>query len=134
LLRLGGPAAAGSELEGQRALQRVLPRRQRRRPRRVAPDRLDRSRLGADPARARRRDPDARRAHVGQDGRVAVTIRLGPEVCGAVDGPANRMLGLAAVDPVLVAGDATFRLAADEWGGGTVDPRGHELLVSFDLD
>ena len=52
----------------------------------------------------------------------------------AVDGPANRMLGLAALDPVVVAGDARFRLATDEWAGGTVDPRGHELLVSFDLE
>ncbi|HUJ93090.1 MAG TPA: glycogen debranching enzyme N-terminal domain-containing protein, partial [Gaiellaceae bacterium] len=52
----------------------------------------------------------------------------------AVDGPANRMLGLAALDPVVVAGDARFRLATDEWAGGTVDPCGHELLVSFDLE
>jgi predicted glycogen debranching enzyme len=51
----------------------------------------------------------------------------------AVDGPANRMLGLAALDPVVVSGDARFRLATDEWGSGTVDPRGHELLVSFEL-
>lgn len=52
----------------------------------------------------------------------------------AVDGPANRMLGLAALDPVVVAGDARYRLATDEWGDGTVDPRGNELLVSFDLE
>jgi predicted glycogen debranching enzyme len=51
----------------------------------------------------------------------------------AVDGPAHRMLGLAALDPVLVLGDRRVRLATDEWSGGTVDPRGHELLVSFDL-
>jgi predicted glycogen debranching enzyme len=51
----------------------------------------------------------------------------------AVDGPARRMLGLAALDPVLVVGDVRVRLATDEWGSGTVDPRGHELLVSFDL-
>jgi predicted glycogen debranching enzyme len=51
----------------------------------------------------------------------------------AVAGPGNRMLGLAALEPVLVAGDARFRLTTDEWGGGTVDPRGNELLVSFDL-
>jgi predicted glycogen debranching enzyme len=51
----------------------------------------------------------------------------------AVGGPADRMLGLAALDPVLVSGDARFRLATDEWGGGTVDPRGNELLVSFEL-
>jgi predicted glycogen debranching enzyme len=51
----------------------------------------------------------------------------------AVGSPANRMLGLAALDPVLVVGDARYRLATDEWAGGTVDPLGHELLVSFDL-
>src|SRR6476661_5085934 len=50
----------------------------------------------------------------------------------AVDGPAHRMLGLAALDPVLVLGDRRIRLATDEWGSGTVDPRGNELLVSFD--
>ena len=49
----------------------------------------------------------------------------------AVDGPAARMLGLAALDPVLVVGDARFRLATDEWGDGTVDPRGHELLATL---
>ena len=52
----------------------------------------------------------------------------------AVDGPGSRMLGLVALDPVLVVGDARIRLATDEWASGTVDPRGHELLVSFDLD
>ena len=51
----------------------------------------------------------------------------------AVGGPADRMLGLAALDPVLVVGDARYRLATDEWAGGTVDPRGYELLTSFDL-
>ena len=52
----------------------------------------------------------------------------------AVDGPGNRNVGLAALDPVLISGDARFRLATDEWGNGTVDPRGNELLVSFDLE
>jgi predicted glycogen debranching enzyme len=51
----------------------------------------------------------------------------------AVDGPARRMLGLAALDPVLVLGDARVRLATDEWGPGSLDPRGNELLASFDL-
>jgi predicted glycogen debranching enzyme len=51
----------------------------------------------------------------------------------AAGSPANRMLGLAALDPVLVVGDARYRLATDEWSGGVIDPRGHELLVSFDL-
>ena len=27
-----------------------------------------------------------------------------------------------------------YRLATHEWAGGTVDPRGHELLVTFELD
>jgi len=52
----------------------------------------------------------------------------------AVDGPGSRNLGLAALDPVVAAGDARYRLAADEWSGGSVDPRGNELLVSFDLE
>jgi predicted glycogen debranching enzyme len=52
----------------------------------------------------------------------------------AVGGPASRMLGLAALDPVLVMGDARIHLATNEWGDGTVDPRGHELLSTFTLD
>jgi predicted glycogen debranching enzyme len=52
----------------------------------------------------------------------------------AVGGPASRMLGLAALDPVLVLGDERIRLATDEWADGTVDPRGHELLSRFTLD
>src|SRR4051794_32171362 len=51
----------------------------------------------------------------------------------AVDGPGARMLGLASLDPVLVVGDARIRLATHEWRGGVVDPRGNELLVSFEL-
>ena len=52
----------------------------------------------------------------------------------AVGGPAERMLGLVALDPVLVLGDARVRLATHEWAGGVVDPRGHELLATFVLD
>jgi predicted glycogen debranching enzyme len=52
----------------------------------------------------------------------------------ATGGPARRMLGLAALDPVLVAGDARYRLAVHEWTSGTVDPTGNELLASFDLE
>ncbi len=52
----------------------------------------------------------------------------------AADGPSARMLGLAALDPVLVVGDARYRLGTHEWASGAVDPRGHELLVSFTLD
>jgi predicted glycogen debranching enzyme len=52
----------------------------------------------------------------------------------AAGGPSARMLGLAALDPVLVVGDVRYRLATDEWVSGAVDPCGHELLVSFTLD
>ena len=52
----------------------------------------------------------------------------------AAGGPAARMLALAALDPVLVVGDARHRLATHEWASGAVDPRGHELLVRFELD
>src|SRR2546429_2213092 len=48
--------------------------------------------------------------------------------------PAGRMLGLASLDPVLVAGDRRIRLAVHEWAGGAVDPSGHLQLASFDLD
>ncbi len=52
----------------------------------------------------------------------------------AAGGPSARMLGLAALEPVLVVGDSRYRLATDEWASGAVDPCGHELLVSFTLD
>jgi predicted glycogen debranching enzyme len=52
----------------------------------------------------------------------------------AVDGPANRMLGLVSLEPTVVVGDARYRLATDEWAGGVVDPRGHELLLGFELE
>jgi predicted glycogen debranching enzyme len=48
--------------------------------------------------------------------------------------PIGRMLGLASLDPTLVLGDRRVRLATDEWAGGAVDPRGHELLDSFSLE
>ena len=47
---------------------------------------------------------------------------------------ASRMLGLAALDVVVVIGDRRIRLATHEWEGGAIDPRGHEHLASFDLD
>ena len=52
----------------------------------------------------------------------------------AVRPPAGRMLGLAALDPVLVIGDARIRLAVHEWESGAVDPRGHRELASFCLE
>jgi predicted glycogen debranching enzyme len=48
--------------------------------------------------------------------------------------PGGRMLGLAALDPVLVVGDARIRLAVHEWASGAVDPAGHALLASFELE
>src|SRR5436190_5168343 len=47
---------------------------------------------------------------------------------------ASRMLGLSALDAVVVVGDRRIRLATHEWAGGAVDPRGYEYLASFDLD
>ena len=60
VLRLGRAAPGRPGLEGQHALQRVLPRRQRRRARREPPDRLDGARRRADPPRPRR--PRCRRS------------------------------------------------------------------------
>jgi predicted glycogen debranching enzyme len=47
---------------------------------------------------------------------------------------AARMLGLAALDAVVVIGERRIRLATHEWSDGTIDPRGFEQLASFDLD
>ncbi len=47
--------------------------------------------------------------------------------------PIGRMLGLAALDPVLILGDRRVRLAVHEWADGSVDPSGHVLLATFDL-
>src|SRR3989442_4887555 len=52
----------------------------------------------------------------------------------ATGGPSQRMLGLAALDPVLVVGDARHRLAVHEWTSGSLDPAGNQLLASFDLE
>jgi predicted glycogen debranching enzyme len=52
----------------------------------------------------------------------------------ATQPPGGRMLALAALDPVLVVGDAHIRLAVHEWAGGAVDPLGHEQLALFTLD
>ena len=59
-LRRHREAPDGSGLEGQPDLQRVLPRRQRRRPRCDAPDRLDGARRRPDPRPARVRSARAR--------------------------------------------------------------------------
>jgi predicted glycogen debranching enzyme len=48
--------------------------------------------------------------------------------------PARRQLGLASLDPVLSTPGATpVRLATHEWTSGAVEPRGHQLLESFEL-
>jgi len=47
--------------------------------------------------------------------------------------PGGRMLGLAALDPVLAIGDARHRLAVHEWADGSVDPPGNLALASFEL-
>jgi len=52
----------------------------------------------------------------------------------ATSPPGGRMLGLASLDPVLVLGDRRVRLAVHEWTTGAVDPAGHELLASFELE
>src|SRR6478735_6159589 len=75
-------------------------------------------------------------------------IAFGRGVCGSLDeaasrewlvtdglgGYASRMVGLAALDTVVVVGDRRFRLSTHEWSGGAVDPRGYEHCASFDLD
>jgi predicted glycogen debranching enzyme len=48
--------------------------------------------------------------------------------------PGGRMLGLAALDPVLVLGGRRVRLAVNEWAGGAVDPSGHLHLETFRLE
>jgi predicted glycogen debranching enzyme len=51
----------------------------------------------------------------------------------ATSPPIGRMVGLVALDPVLVLGDRRVRLATHEWGDGTIAPAGHVLLQSFSL-
>lgn len=52
----------------------------------------------------------------------------------AAPGGSSRMLGLAALDPVVRVGDRMFRLATDEWAGGVVDPAGHVHLAEFRIE
>jgi len=48
--------------------------------------------------------------------------------------PARRRVALASLDPVLeLESGQRIRLATHEWASGAVDPRGHELLSSFEL-
>jgi predicted glycogen debranching enzyme len=46
----------------------------------------------------------------------------------------GRKLGLAALDPVLVIGDARIRLAVHEWASGAVDPEGYVQLAGFSVE
>lgn len=48
--------------------------------------------------------------------------------------PIGRMLGLAALDLVVMVGDRRVRLSVHEWGSGAIDPTGHEHLETFDLE
>ncbi|HLJ03465.1 MAG TPA: amylo-alpha-1,6-glucosidase [Solirubrobacteraceae bacterium] len=52
----------------------------------------------------------------------------------AAQPPTGRMLGLAALDPVLVVGDMRVRLAVHEWASGAIDPAGNVHLASFELE
>ncbi|MEY2420974.1 MAG: hypothetical protein QOI95_1041 [Acidimicrobiaceae bacterium] len=47
--------------------------------------------------------------------------------------PIGRMLGLAALDPVLTIGNTMIRLATHEWTDGTISPNGYTHLESFEL-
>lgn len=48
--------------------------------------------------------------------------------------PGRRSMGLVALDPTLVRGDARIGLAVHEWADGTIAPRGHVHLESFAIE
>jgi predicted glycogen debranching enzyme len=48
--------------------------------------------------------------------------------------PGGRMLGLAALDPILIIGEHRIPLAVHEWASGAIDPTGHVHLESFELE
>ena len=73
VLRRDRAAAVRSGLAGQPGLRRVLPRRQRRGPRRLAPDRLDRPDRRRDPPPPRPGPPDQRDHQARRPGRPAMT-------------------------------------------------------------
>jgi predicted glycogen debranching enzyme len=52
-------------------------------------------------------------------------------LCVAAGAPGRRMMGLVALDPVLVRGDARVALATHEWADGTIAPAGHVHLEAF---
>jgi predicted glycogen debranching enzyme len=47
--------------------------------------------------------------------------------------PIGRMMGLVALDPLVIVGDRRIRLAVHEWAGGAIDPGGHAHLASFSV-
>ncbi len=47
--------------------------------------------------------------------------------------PGGRMLGLAALDPILIIGERRIPLAVHEWSSGAIDPSGHVHLETFEL-
>jgi predicted glycogen debranching enzyme len=49
-------------------------------------------------------------------------------------GGSSRMLGLGGLDTVAIVDGRRVALATHEWADGTLAPRGHEHLASFDLD
>ncbi|HEY2815223.1 MAG TPA: amylo-alpha-1,6-glucosidase [Acidimicrobiales bacterium] len=51
----------------------------------------------------------------------------------ATQAPIGRMMGLIALDPILVLGDRHIRLATHEWSDGTIAPAGHLHLASFSV-
>src|SRR3954470_23575705 len=51
----------------------------------------------------------------------------------ATAAPIGRMLGLAALDPVLTVGDTQIRLGNHEWSDGSIGPAGHTHLEWFEL-
>jgi predicted glycogen debranching enzyme len=51
----------------------------------------------------------------------------------ATEPPIGRMMGLVALDPVMLLGGEPVRLSTHEWADGTVAPAGYEHLASFEL-
>ncbi len=47
--------------------------------------------------------------------------------------PIGRMMGLAALDPVLIVGGRRIELAAHEWSGGAMSPSGYRDLSEFSI-
>src|SRR4030088_633492 len=47
--------------------------------------------------------------------------------------PGGRMLGLAALDPILIIGERRIPLAVHEWASGAIDPTGHIHLENFEI-